>query len=113
MNPVQRSRDGAYVRVWQYEVPADKREAFERVYSPDGEWARLFRKAAGYRSTRLFADREEPGRYLTIDEWDSAEAYDRFHSEHSVSYEALDRRCAKLTAGERRVGSFLSVTAPE
>ena len=62
--------------VFSYEV----RETgeFERVYGPDGDWAQFFSGAAGYIGTELLRDVELPSRYLVIDRWESAEAYNTF-----------------------------------
>ncbi len=59
---------------------------FERVYSPDGDWAQFFAGAAGYIGTELLRDVETPGRYLVIDRWDSADAYNAFASAHREEY---------------------------
>jgi heme-degrading monooxygenase HmoA len=72
------------VHVFSYEV-RDATE-FERVYGPEGEWADFFRRGVGYVGTELLRDVELPGRYLVVDRWDSAEAYNAFVSEHRDEY---------------------------
>ena len=62
--------------VFSYEV-ADGAE-FERVYANAGDWAEFFRRGRGFIGTELLRDLEHPGRYLVIDRWVSAEAYDAF-----------------------------------
>ena len=59
--------------VFSYEVRDP--EAFERAYGADGEWAEFFRQGPGYIGTEVLRDVELPTRYLVIDRWDSAEAY--------------------------------------
>jgi heme-degrading monooxygenase HmoA len=59
---------------------------FERAYGPDGDWAQLFAGASGYIGTELLRDVETPGRYLVIDRWDSADAYNSFASAHREEY---------------------------
>ena len=90
-----------YVYVWSFEVPDEHRADFERVYGPEGEWVGLFRRAVGYRSTRLLRLRD--GRYVTIDEWESRSHYEAFRSAFRDEYEALDGRCAQLTLAEKRL----------
>jgi heme-degrading monooxygenase HmoA len=70
--------------VFSYEV----RETgeFERVYGPDGDWAQFFAGAAGYIGTELLRDVELPSRYLVIDRWESAEAYNSFAAAHREEY---------------------------
>jgi len=59
--------------VFSYEV-RDAGE-FERVYGTEGEWAEFFRQGRGYVGTELLPDVESPSRYLVIDRWESADAY--------------------------------------
>ena len=59
---------------------------FERAYGPDGDWTQFFAGASGYIGTELLRDVETPGRYLVIDRWDSADAYNAFASAHREEY---------------------------
>jgi heme-degrading monooxygenase HmoA len=70
--------------VFSYDVrePAE----FERVYGPNGDWSQFFAGAPGYIGTELLRDVELPGRYLVIDRWESAEAYNAFATEHREDY---------------------------
>jgi heme-degrading monooxygenase HmoA len=70
--------------VFSYDVR--NAEEFERVYGPDGDWARFFREGRGYVGTELLRDVELPGRYLVIDRWESAEAYNEFVATHRDAY---------------------------
>jgi heme-degrading monooxygenase HmoA len=72
------------------------------VYGPEGPWVELFRRGAGYRSTRLLRT-ESVGRYLTLDEWQSQAHYESFRRALAGDYEALDRRCEHLTLSEKRL----------
>ena len=56
------------------------------MYGPDGEWAQFFRPGRGYIGTELLRDIELPSRYLVIDRWESAEAYNAFAAEHREQY---------------------------
>ena len=93
--------------VFSYEVrdPAE----FERVYGPNGEWAEFFRPGRGYIGTELLRDVESPSRYLVIDRWESADAYNAFAAENQADYmERVDatRFCYD---SELRFGTFESV----
>jgi len=101
-----------YLYLWRYEVPAEYRRRFEEVYGPEGDWVELFRDSPGYRSTRLLHEPAGAGRYLTIDEWESREAFDRFRAEQAEAFEALDARCAALTSAEELLGHFEAVDRP-
>jgi heme-degrading monooxygenase HmoA len=99
-------RAAGYVSLWQFEVPPAKQAEFETQYGPDGGWARLFRRASGYLGSELLKDRSEPLRYLTIDRWESADAWRAFRREHATEYERLDREFESLTAREAPLGEY-------
>jgi heme-degrading monooxygenase HmoA len=92
------------VAIWQFRVRPECAAEFERVYGPHGAWAELFRDAPGWLGTQLLRDRSDPGRYLTIDSWTSAEAWEILRSARAAEYEALDARCERLTLEELEVG---------
>jgi len=100
------------VRIWQFLVRPDKADAFRGAYGPDGAWARLFARAAGYLGTELLGSTTDPNTYLTIDRWESAEAWEGFLRQWQEDYSALDWRCESLTVAEVEVGAF-SVPGPE
>jgi heme-degrading monooxygenase HmoA len=93
--------------VFSYEV-SDGSE-FERVYGPDGEWAQFFRGGRGYIGTELLRDLEHPGRYLVIDRWESAQAYDAFAAAQRDEYMRRVDETAFLYQQELRFGTFESV----
>jgi heme-degrading monooxygenase HmoA len=95
-----------FVVVWQFEIAEDKVAAFETAYGPEGAWAQLFRHSADYQGTELLRDAYIPGGYLTIDRWQSEEAFRAFRKTHDADYETLDRECDHLTAKESRVGAY-------
>lgn len=95
-----------YVILWELEPKPEAVAAFERAYGPDGDWVRLFGTGAGYRGTELLRDLEKPRRYITIDRWDSREAYLGFVARAAAEYDALDKRCQALTAREALIGRF-------
>jgi heme-degrading monooxygenase HmoA len=95
-----------FVALWEYEVKPGGEERFENAYGPDGDWVRLFRKDSHYYETRLVRDAFRRGVYLTMDFWESREAYENFMSERRAQYEAIDEACAVLTTNERRIGWF-------
>jgi len=94
--------------VWRFAVKAGKEEEFERIYGPNGDWAVLFRKAAGYGGTELHKSREIARTYVVIDRWKSHEVKDRFNDE----YHTLDVRCEALTEKEEHMGDFSPIGAP-
>lgn len=100
-----------FAYVWEYEVPAEHVEAFERLYGPKGEWVQLFSGAEGYCGTELHCDADTPGRYMTIDYWTSREARDRFRKSVKSEFDALDQRGDGLTSRERPIGEFIPLPA--
>ncbi len=95
-----------FIAVWEFQVHEASRAPFESLYGADGAWVALFRADPAYRGSELLADREHPGRYLTIDRWESAEAYHTFRHRHADAYATLDAQGDALTTGESRVGEF-------
>ena len=95
---------------WSYEVLPDHQAAFVAAYGPDGAWTRLFRLADGYLDTRLYRDHRAPDRFVTIDRWSSADAFDVFRKAHAAEFEALDRECARWTRSETELGRFAELT---
>ena len=95
-----------YATLWEFTVAAAKQAEFEAHYGPDGTWARLFRRAPGYAGSELLRDRADPLRYLTIDRWESREAWQAFRRQHSAEYERLDREFEGLTTREAPLGEY-------
>ena len=93
--------------VFSYEV-RDAAE-FERVYGPDGEWAQFFGPSAGYVGTELLRDIEAEGRYLVIDRWESAEAYNAFTALHREEYVRRVDETRLYYDQELRFGTFENV----
>ena len=97
-----------YRIVWAFEVKPGSAQAFESAYGPEGEWAKLFRKAPGYGGTELLKDVDTMGRYLTIDRWRSREDFWKFREAFRAEYLAIDNRLKVLTTRETLIGDFQS-----
>jgi len=95
-----------YEIIWEFRVRPEQIAAFEAAYGPDGVWVKLFRTAEGFIETRLLSDCEEAGRYLTMDSWASADAFEAFRRNRKDDYQTLDRDLEALCADERRIGAF-------
>jgi len=94
--------------VFSYEVTRDVAE-FERVYGTDGEWAGFFGQGRGYIGTELLRDVEAPGRYLVIDRWESADAYNDFVAEHQAEYLRRSDEARFYYEQELRFGAFENI----
>ena len=95
-----------FVALWEFEVKPGREERFEKAYGPDGDWVRLFRSDTHYHETRLVRDSFRPGVYLTMDFWESQEAYEQFMAGRRAEYKAIDAVGEQLTVTERRIGWF-------
>lgn len=95
-----------YLIVWEFRPKLGAEQAFEQAYGPRGVWARLFEQGDGFVTTELNRDVKDPKRYLTLDLWESKEAYERFHSQHRGEYRAIDAACEGLTEQETELGRF-------
>lgn len=106
-----------HVILWRFEVAKSCASHFEQVYGAEGDWARLFRQAPGFLGTELLRDVEprddERGGassfYVTLDRWESAEAFETFQRKRGADYQALDARCEALTLREEKLGHFDAV----
>ncbi len=72
-----------FVALWEYEVKPGCEKRFEKLRDP----------------SHLTI-------YLTLDFWNSGEAYEKFMAKHGEEYKALDTAGAKLTSNERRLGWY-------
>lgn len=99
-----------YVIVWEFTVRPEKREAFERGYGPEGDWARLFRRDESFRGVELWRGGTlgDPAwdRYLTVDRWTSVEAYHAFRERTETEYQEMDNRFLELCETETILGVF-------
>ena len=112
MDPDLRLDGYSMVLAYRYRVHPDRRAAFERVYGPAGDWARLFARADGYLGTELLVSTDEPGAYLLLDRWASRAAHAAFLAAHGAEYERFGAECeaAGLWAHEVRLGTLEAVT---
>jgi heme-degrading monooxygenase HmoA len=90
-----------FVRVWEYQVPDDRTEAFTTAYAADGVWGELFGRAAGFVGTELYRDADRPGRFLTIDRWQDERDWRAFLDAFGPAYESLDAQLEGLADAER------------
>jgi heme-degrading monooxygenase HmoA len=96
--------------VFSYEVR--DRAAFELTYGPDGEWEQFFKQGTGFIGTELLHDVEIPTRYLVIDRWESADAYNAFAAEQREEYMRRVDDTRFLYDQELRFGTFENVWQP-
>jgi heme-degrading monooxygenase HmoA len=96
----------AFIVVWEFRPRPGMEAAFERAYGPGGSWAQLFSKGKGFVATELNRDLKDSNRYLTLDFWESKEAYEAFRAKHAEDYAAIDRECEALTLEEKQIGAF-------
>ena len=92
--------------VFSYEVRDS--EGFEQAYGNEGEWAQFFRQSRGYIGTELLRDVEMPGRYVVIDRWESAEAYNAFATANRDEYMRRVDDTRFYYDQELRLGTFES-----
>lgn len=95
--------------IWEFHVRPDQNDSFVSAYGEDGAWVRLFRQSPAYLGTVLLHDMRDKMRYVTLDKWESSEAYDRFRESHAAEYRAIDNDCENLTTEEKEIGRFMDV----
>jgi len=100
-----------FLVMWEFIVRPGKEKAFEQIYSPQGDWAQLFKQGQGYCGTELSRDFDAPLRYVTLDFWESRAAYETFKMQHAAEYQAIDKKCESLTEKEQEIWKFERVGA--
>ena len=95
-----------FLALWEFEVKRGSEEKFEEVYGAEGAWAKLFARDAAYRGTRLVKDVKRERVYLTLDFWETREAYEKFKKENAGEYERIDRECEGMTVKEKKLCEF-------
>jgi heme-degrading monooxygenase HmoA len=93
----------SYVIVWTYDVPLHATDHFIAAYGPDGDWAQLFAKGAGFLGVELYREGQT---FLTLDRWLSEAAFNAFQAAFGAHYQALDTKLAHLTSSQARIGAF-------
>lgn len=79
---------------------------FCELYGPRGAWVALFRRAPGYLDTELIVDRNQRSRFVTIDRWESKEAFDSFRTKFGTDFDHIDRLGEELIERETMLGEF-------
>ena len=92
--------------IWAYEVLSGRVDDFYELYGPKGSWVALFRRAPGYLDTQLLLDRNQAGRFLTIDRWESRVAFTSFRDTFAEEFNRLDHLGEQLTSHEVLLGEF-------
>jgi heme-degrading monooxygenase HmoA len=98
-----------HIILWQFQVPVEKADAFQSIYSSSGDWAKLFSLTEGYLGTELLQSSDiTPGlvTFVTIDRWRSQSDFTTFQQQHAAAYAELDLRCENLTLHEQKIGIF-------
>ena len=107
----QKRRNWRFVVIWEFRVRTGMEEAFEKAYGANGDWVQLFKQDKAYIGTELIHNFKDGQAYLTLDFWESEEAYDAFRGRHLASYRAIDQKCERMTESEREIGRFARVFA--
>jgi heme-degrading monooxygenase HmoA len=94
-----------FTTAWKFVVRPDRVAEFERHYDANGTWVALFRRARGFVRTELYRGTSRTNEFVTIDVWESEEAYHAFRATYAREYEALDREMEGLTVSEEKVES--------
>ena len=92
-----------HVILWRFRVRPGREREFGAAYAPGGTWAALFGRDTAHLGSDLM--RATDGSYLTLDRWESRDAYERFRARHAVEYDALDRDCEALLEEEAFLGA--------
>ena len=93
---------------WDFLPAEDHLPEFLAAYGSEGEWVRLFRRDARYRWTRLLREVGAARVYVTMDCWESHQAYEEFREKFAAEYAEIDRKCVGLTEAETLLNELQS-----
>ena len=99
----------SYLTIWEYKITSEKKDEFENLYGNHGEWVKLFQKFSGFIKTELHRDINNPDKYVTIDHWESKEAYNQFKKLSKEDFLEIDKIGEGLTVEEKHIGEFLTI----
>jgi quinol monooxygenase YgiN len=99
--------------VWQFEIHADKSEAFERLYGADGEWTRLSRRSRSFLGSSFLKDIAHEDRYLLVEYWSEMVVYERHVAAYSVPMKALERERERYVRRIEPIGVFTALDVPD
>jgi heme-degrading monooxygenase HmoA len=66
----------------------------------------IIQKSMGYLGTELLQKTDPPLCFLTIDRWESKQAYEIFLTHWKEEYKTLDAQCEGLTKQESMLGMW-------
>ena len=92
--------------VEEFVVGDEARGRFELAYGPGGAWSKLFGPSQGFRGTMLMRDIESPGRYLSIEVWDTLEEREQARTEREVAFSDLQADLSDWCESRVEVGVF-------
>ena len=95
-----------FAYIWVYDVLPGQVDDFRHLYGPSGRWVALFRQAPGYLDTQLLQDRTQARRFVTIDRWESREAFTAFRLDFADEFDRLDGIGDQMTSNEVLLGEF-------
>jgi len=90
-----------FVTLWEFEVKSGSEELFEEAHGPEGEWMQLFRHGCAVSGHAAAARRGSGSAYVTMDSWESREAYEEFKRRYAVEYAEIDSKGKGLTVRKR------------
>jgi heme-degrading monooxygenase HmoA len=95
-----------HIIIWEFTVREEHTQEFISACGPNGHWANLFRRAAGYLGTRLLRSSHEPNIFLTVGRWETAASFEIFQERFGAEYKKLDTQFEAYTSSERKLGVF-------
>lgn len=93
-----------HIILWRFRARPGHEAEFEAAYGEGGVWSRFFREGRGFLGSDLL--RASDGTYLTMDRWESGDAYRAFRESHANRYAEIDSDCHRWTVEETSLGEI-------
>ena len=95
----------------EFDIKEESRSRFELAFGPGGAWSSLFARCPGFRGTTVLRDTQNPGRYLTIELWETEAQREQVLTENRTGYSELEAAFDEWTESRTKLGVFSVLAA--
>jgi len=91
-------------QIWRFQVREGLEDDF--VSMNQNDWPVLFSRSDEYKGTIVGKNTTDPRVYLTMDEWTSKDAFDRFVAANRSDFDKLSERHKRLCDSITNIGFY-------
>ena len=98
---------------WQFDIRADRAEAFEHLYGADGAWTKLSRRSRSFLGSSFLRDMGSETRYLLVEYWGEMLIYEKHLADFGAEVKALEEQREALMERMETIGVFTALDVPD